>query len=363
MNSGQIGPGSLGGTESEFEFGYASLVVLGSQRVSGANCKHQETLKYLLSHGVPPDVPDICGHTALHHTMIGSVKADMMRTLIEHGANVDQQERYGGVPLLIAFRTNRIDVVDLLMEAGAKLDIPDADGITPNSFYVSCGPQVTAAVTRWIRKRNGEEALLEEKTCGKCGKKRTAGLVLKHCSRCRSQMYCSSECQRPYTVPRLPDFDAHLRVLGADWKTHKPNCHPFSDENTVTMKPFFPEHGTSISTAALNRRFTGMTDETIHSKDLKRPSVENKDFILKVQIPFNPLGPQTPSTGPMLVYNNKNDFRCMLRYEDNPDGYKRLTEVVKQKGVGGAKAYFPAELKMKDQLVIKITDVLAEQSF
>lgn len=196
ISSGQIGPAGLSGTETEFEFGYASLVVLGSQRIRGATCNHNETLKFLLSHGVPADVPDICGHTALHHTLITSIQVDLARTLLQNGANVDQQERYGGVPLLIAFRTNRIDVIDLLMEAGARLDIVDADGIAPDPFYLSCGPQVTAAVKKWIRKRNGEDALREDKTCGECGKERGAGPALRACARCRSQMYCSTDCQR-----------------------------------------------------------------------------------------------------------------------------------------------------------------------
>lgn len=130
--------------------------------------------------------------------MISSVQVELARILLQNGANIDQQERYGGVPILLAFRTNRIDAVDLLMEAGARLDIADADGITPDPFYLNCGPQVTAAVKKWTRKRNGEEALLEEKSCGNCGKKRGEGVALRACARCRSQMYCTTECQRQY---------------------------------------------------------------------------------------------------------------------------------------------------------------------
>lgn len=111
---------------------------------------------------------------------------------------------------------------------------------------------------------------------------------------------------------------------------------------------------------------TGMTDENIPSHTLKAPTVDNKDLIIKVQIPYTPPGSRDsmpPSSGPMLVYNKKGDFRCMLNSEDNPDAYKRITEVVKAKGAGGAKAYFLAELRTVDQLVIKLADVLAEQSF
>jgi Ankyrin repeats (3 copies)/MYND finger len=196
VESGRMDRERLQGTETEFEFGYASLVVLGSQRVEGESCYHDDTLKYLLSRGVPPDVPDICGHTALHHTMIAKPKPELARILVKNGANVDAQERYGGVPLLIAFRINVIEIVELLLNAGAALDIPDANGTSPKSFYLSCGPEVTAVVSRWIRKRKGEEAPREEGTCGKCGKKKAPGVRLKQCSKCHSQLYCSADCQR-----------------------------------------------------------------------------------------------------------------------------------------------------------------------
>lgn len=86
----------------------------------------------------------------------------MARILLEYGANVNQQERWGSVPLLLAYRTNDIPVIDLFMEAGARLDIADADGIRPDNSYITYGPQVTAAMTRWIRKRNGEQVFGEE---------------------------------------------------------------------------------------------------------------------------------------------------------------------------------------------------------
>ncbi|KAG0045324.1 hypothetical protein BGZ83_009438 [Gryganskiella cystojenkinii] len=43
-----------------------------------------------------------------------------------------------------------------------------------------------------------------EKECGLCG---TPEVLLKRCSRCKNQSYCSKSCQT------------------ADWKTHKTNCH------------------------------------------------------------------------------------------------------------------------------------------
>ncbi|KDQ50818.1 hypothetical protein JAAARDRAFT_199658 [Jaapia argillacea MUCL 33604] len=51
------------------------------------------------------------------------------------------------------------------MEYGADLEIPDADGYRPSQVYLGAGPQITATVRKWMRKRTGEEAPMDEKKC------------------------------------------------------------------------------------------------------------------------------------------------------------------------------------------------------
>jgi hypothetical protein len=82
-----------------------------------------------------------------------------------------------------------------------------------------------------------------------------------------------------------------------------------------------------------------------------------KSLVIKVQVPLSPVSPG------MLVYTKKRDFVCSIRPQDNRESYDRLVDVVKMKGVGGLKAYFVADLRSKDELVVKISDVLAEQPF
>jgi len=185
------------GTETPYRFGYCTLVIAGAQR-GGAGCPesdHPATMKYLLAMGAPPDSEDIVGYTALHHatqnTFGGTIA--LARQLLDAGANVNHQNRYGEVALLGAFQTNGIDAIDLLMEYGADLDISDADDIIPRNFFVRTGPRVAAAVTKWIRKREGESKPMDEKKCDKCGKKDGG---LKFCSRCHTTRYCSPACQR-----------------------------------------------------------------------------------------------------------------------------------------------------------------------
>lgn len=54
---------------------------------------------------------------------------------------------------------------------------------------------------------------------------------------------------------------------------------------------------------------------------------------------------------------------CAVRRSDGPTAYDRISNVIRTRGVGGAKAYFAAELKSKDELVVKVSEVLAEQPF
>jgi hypothetical protein len=65
---------------------------------------------------------------------------------------------------------NLISAIDILMEYGADIDIPDADGWTSRRHFVACGPQVTATMTKWIRKRTGEEAPRGENAAMRAGR-------------------------------------------------------------------------------------------------------------------------------------------------------------------------------------------------
>jgi len=64
-----------------------------------------------------------------------------------------------------------------------------------------------------------------------------------------------------------------------------------------------------------------------------------------------------------MVYDAKRELLCYIVRGDAPAAYDRLTEVIQSKGTFGLKAYLVAELKSKDELVIKVDEVLAEQPF
>jgi len=303
-------------------------------------------LKYLLSHGCPPDVEDIAGHTALSHVMMSSVsRPDLARLLLEARAEVNHQDRYGCTPIMNAFQTNQISTIDTLMEFEADLDIADADDIVPRTFFISCGPQVAHVVSKWQRRRAGEDAPMAEKVCANC---RRQGSNLRMCGQCHSSRYCDPQCQR------------------AHWPTHKKVCHPFSVSNTVTLRPHHTENSMTMPMASFLRHTMDIPTEPTperHFRASRAPkSSEPKRLIIKVQIPYT--GPGGPiSSAPFLVYTKKRDFVCQIRRMDNTAGYDRVAQVVRNQGVGGAKAYFAAELKSADELVVKVSEVLATQPF
>ncbi|KAL1675985.1 ankyrin repeat-containing domain protein [Schizophyllum commune] len=351
------------GTETPYRFGYITLTVSGGQRLEGARSsgsyKHAATLTYLLSVGAPVDKPDIAGYTALQHvTMNHTARPDLARLLIEvGGADVNARNRYGEVALLLCFQSNIIPSIDLLMEHGADVDIADADGLTPRNFMIKCGPQVVACVQKWLRKRSGETRPMENtKRCDACGTVAKESEVLKMCGKCRTARYCNADCQR------------------SNWPSHKKSCRPFTADNCVTVKPFYPKSGPiglqptadfvrtmlqvpQAPTPAAHHRMRHVPKDTLAGSA--------KNLVVKVQLPLSTFSLSSGvyhERGPMMVYTKKRDLVCHVRWGDNGAYYERLWEVVKDGGVNGAKAYFAAELKTKEELVIKL-EPLAEQPF
>jgi hypothetical protein len=167
-----------------------------------------------------------------------------------------------------------------------------------------------------------------------------------------------------YVVHHVYIFGPSLTAsLESDWKTHKKSCKRFSAANTITVKPNYegwPIEGL-IPNQQLARVVSGFPSPPV-SELLQRPSQGPMEYpkkkIVKVQIPRI----QIPDA-PIVVYDAKREFLCFLLRRDTPAEYDRLTELVQSKGTFGLKAYLAADLKSKDELIIKIDDVLAEQPF
>lgn len=181
----------LAGWETPYIWGYASLVVIGRQRMSDKH-PHVKTLRCLLENGTPVDLPDIIGSTAIHHAS-GQLHAfiNLLRVLIEFGGDVDHRNKYGSTPLLPSVMAGEVEAVDMLLEHGADMAIPEADGFTASKFLrLSVAPrgnEMKQCIDKWDKKRNVR--------CEVCGIKEEGGKPLSQCARCQNVEYCSKDCQ------------------------------------------------------------------------------------------------------------------------------------------------------------------------
>lgn len=89
-------------------------------------------LGLLLEAGADIDAVDNDGWSALHFAAQEHL-GDMARILVGRGANVNLQDRDGATPLWRAVQASRgrTELVDILRDAGAKDDIPNATGESP----------------------------------------------------------------------------------------------------------------------------------------------------------------------------------------------------------------------------------------
>lgn len=88
-----------------------------------------DSVRQHLEDGGSPDKADQHGRTVLSH-MAGQGRVDIMRLLLEHGADVEQADDIGETPLRYA-AANSLDATNLLLEHGAAVDAPGLGGQTP----------------------------------------------------------------------------------------------------------------------------------------------------------------------------------------------------------------------------------------
>lgn len=87
------------------------------------------------------------GHTALH-LAVRRCQVEVVRCLLRHRCQVDQQDRHGNTPLHIACKDGNLPVVMAICNAKASLDLP-------NKVSASTSPQ-----TAWIRSLRRSQAAL-----------------------------------------------------------------------------------------------------------------------------------------------------------------------------------------------------------
>ena len=76
--------------------------------------------------GMPVDITDGDGLTALITAAVYN-RTDVVRCLLDKGADVNKQNRWGWTALHWASSYNRTDIMRMLLQHGARKDIKDED--------------------------------------------------------------------------------------------------------------------------------------------------------------------------------------------------------------------------------------------
>jgi truncated hemoglobin YjbI len=130
---------------------------LAAERYSGRTLLHAAAaagnpvmVKLLLDLGAPADVTDGGGHTPLH-CLANECKppggGDIVRALVQAGANVDSRDRAKHCTALhVAARRGNVEVAEALLDCGASIDPKDSLGDTPLRRAVNCGKTGVAAL-------------------------------------------------------------------------------------------------------------------------------------------------------------------------------------------------------------------------
>lgn len=100
------------------------------------------------------------------------------------------------------------------------------------------------------------------------------------------------------------------------------------------------------------------------------PITDAANITIKAQLPLADSGDaRAHGLGDILVYNKRRTFICTIKEGENGAAHRRLAQVIREKGVRlaaggqGVKVYLQADLRGRDQLVVRVGEVLAEQPF
>ncbi len=92
-----------------------------------------EIVEYLVENGadINATTPVSKGEVTPLRYAIDNEDYLMVRYLIQHGADVNQANQAGWRPIMTAARVGNREIIELLLDAGAKLDVRSSDGLTP----------------------------------------------------------------------------------------------------------------------------------------------------------------------------------------------------------------------------------------
>jgi ankyrin repeat protein len=114
-----------------------AAAVLAAMRTSALSLAirygHAGLVRLLLASGATPTAPDLWT-SALHSAIRHLPEPAMLRLLIDHGAELDAVDGDSNTPLNFAVRDDRLDLAEVLLEAGAGPNAETERGYRPLQF-------------------------------------------------------------------------------------------------------------------------------------------------------------------------------------------------------------------------------------
>ena len=99
--------------------------------------RHLDMIRYFVDHGADINRQDRYGQSALHYaTYINAGPVEVVQYLLEHGADVNQRDKKGNTPLNL---TNELAVAKELIKHGADVHTQNNDLLTPLFWRVTYG--------------------------------------------------------------------------------------------------------------------------------------------------------------------------------------------------------------------------------
>ncbi|MDB6028702.1 MAG: hypothetical protein JWM68_4925 [Verrucomicrobiales bacterium] len=115
-----------------------------------------ELTKYLLQHGVDPNVPNERGETTLHQVLRrapSQLLLSLIRVLVANGANPNKPDERGYTPLHEAASSSWDEPVKLLVKLGARVDVKTKEGETPIDIVKKTRFLGYRSLLHWLKSR------------------------------------------------------------------------------------------------------------------------------------------------------------------------------------------------------------------
>ena len=95
-------------------------------------CKmgNADAINVLLKVGADPHIRDIDGATWIHYAVGGDCSKETIQTIIDHGADVNTTNKQCVTALMVACQKRNIEAIDVLLNAGANVNVVDVIGET-----------------------------------------------------------------------------------------------------------------------------------------------------------------------------------------------------------------------------------------